>query len=138
MGSGRSPGQSLVFVSIGFIPPGRAIRVSCCRGAVVVGAVSLLYAHVVANELAAFNTEAKKRNAKWKTAKTRDDLTLMGEHDFLQILQAISVIGKNVKQELEHRLNLRNGCGHPNSLVVAESMVSAHLEALTLNVFAKF
>jgi hypothetical protein len=111
------------------------------RAAVVlswVGAVSLLYAHVVANELAAFNTEAKKRNAKWKTAKTRDDLTLMGERDFLQILQAISVIGKNVKQELEHRLDLRNGCGHPNSLVVAESMVSAHLEALTLNVFAKF
>ena len=111
------------------------------RAAVVlswVGAVSVLYNHVVANELAAFNAEATKRNAKWKQAKTRDDLALMGEYDFLQILENRSIIGKSVKAELEGCLKLRNGCGHPNSLHVAEHRVSSHIEILALNVFAKF
>jgi hypothetical protein len=111
------------------------------RAAVVlswVGALALLYDEVVVSHLAAFNTEAKARNAKWKNAVTVDDLALMGEHDFLQVLHAISVIGKNVKQELEPRLKLRNGCGHPNSLQIAEHVVASHIEILILNVFAKF
>ena len=57
---------------------------------------------------------------------------------FLDILQAISVIGKNVKQELKKGLTLRNGCGHPNSLKLAEHKVSSHIEDLMLNVFAVF
>lgn len=111
------------------------------RAAVVlswVGAVAVLYDHVITNELATFNAQAPKHVQKWKVAKTADDLALMPEHDFLQVLHAISVVGKSVKQELEARLKLRNGCGHPNSLALSENMVSAHIEALTLNVFAKF
>jgi hypothetical protein len=111
------------------------------RAAVVlswVGAVSLLYDHVVANELSAFNAEATKRNSKWKPAKNPDGLARMEEHEFLQIIEALSVIGKNVKHELEGCLKLRNGCGHPNSLQIAEHRVSSHIEILTLNVFAKF
>lgn len=111
------------------------------RAAVVlswVGAVSILYKHVIANELSNFNSEARKRSPKWKDAKKSDDLARMKEYDFLQILEAISVIGKNVKGELENCLALRNGCGHPSSLVVGESRVSAHIEILILNVFSKF
>lgn len=111
------------------------------RAAVVlawVGAMALLYDHVVSHALVAFNAEAIRRDSKWKPAKTTDDLALMGEFDFLQVLHAISIIGKNVKQELEPRLKLRNGCGHPNSLQIAEHVVASHLEILTLNVFAKF
>jgi hypothetical protein len=111
------------------------------RAAVVlswVGAMALLYDYVVTHELVSFNAEANKRNSKWKDAKTADDLALMKEYDFLQVLQAISVIGKNVKQELEPRLQLRNGCGHPNSLKIAEHSVASHIEILILNVFAKF
>ena len=103
-----------------------------------VGAVSVLHNHVVVHKLNDFNAEAVKRNPKWKKAKTVDDLGLMKEDSFLDILQAISVIGKNVKQELKKALVLRNGCGHPNSLKVAEHKVSAHLEDLMLNVFAVF
>ncbi|MNR54217.1 hypothetical protein D3C85_1743630 [compost metagenome] len=62
----------------------------------------------------------------------------MKEFDFLQILPAIGVLGKNVKDELEVCLKLRNGCGHPNSLVVGEHKASAHVETLIQNVFAKF
>jgi hypothetical protein len=123
-----------------------AEAISCVEGkqfraAVVlswVGALALLYDHVVSHALAAFNAEALRRDAKWKAAKTTDDLSRMKEHDFLQVLEAISVIGKNVKTELEAALKLRNACGHPNSLKIAEHRVASHIETLSLNVFATF
>lgn len=111
------------------------------RSAVVltwVGAIAVLYEHVVTNRLADFNAEALSRNPKWKMAKTKDDLANLKEYDFLQILHAISVIGKSVKDELEGCLKYRNGCGHPNSLKIGESRVSGHIETLMLNVFSKF
>jgi hypothetical protein len=111
------------------------------RAAVVfswVGAVALLYEHVLQNCLTPFNQEATRRDSKWKAAKTTDDLALMTEFAFLQILSNISVIGKNVKQELEQCLQLRNACGHPNSLSFGEHRVASHLEILTLNVYSKF
>lgn len=114
---------------------------SLARAAVVlswVGAMALLQDFVVANHLAAFNAEASRRDPKWKPAKTSDDLGKMKEAGFLEIAEAISVIGKNVKQELEACLKLRNGCGHPNSLKIGSNKVAAHLETLALNVYAKF
>jgi hypothetical protein len=110
------------------------------RAAIVtswVGAVAMLYDTVMKAHLKDFNTEALKRDTKWREAKSADDLARMKEFDFLQILPAIGVIGKNVKDELEVCLKLRNGCGHPNSLVVGEHKASAHVETLIQNVFAK-
>jgi hypothetical protein len=118
-----------------------AFEAKLYRSAIVlswVGAVALLYDHVIASHLAAFNAEALKRDAKWRTAKNADDLARMKEFDFLQVLAAISIIGKNVKDELEVCLRLRNGCGHPNSLVVGEHKASAHVETLMQNVYQKF
>lgn len=111
------------------------------RAAVVlswVGALAMLYDHVVASRLSAFNAEARRRDSRWRDAKTSDDLARMGEYDFLQILEAISILGKSVKIELEACLKLRNGCGHPNSLKVAEHRVNSHIETLLLNVFTRF
>lgn len=115
------------------------------RAAVVlswVGAVALLYDHVVKNHLAAFNAEASSRtqNSKtpWRPAKTADDLARMKESEFLVILEAISVLGKSVRLQLENGLDLRNGSGHPNSLSIAEHTVASHIEILILNVFSKF
>lgn len=111
------------------------------RAAVVltwVGAVSVLYDHVIASHLMTFNQEAAKKNPKWKPASTRDDLARLKEADFLEVLESASVIGKSIKQELETALRLRNGAGHPNSLTIGEARVSGHVESLILNVFAKF
>lgn len=111
------------------------------RAAIVlswVGAVAVLQQFVIAKHLAAFNAEALRRDAKWKTAKTTDDLSRMKEADFLQVLETLSIVGKNVKQELETSLKLRNACGHPNSLKIGESKVAAHVETLVLNVFSKY
>lgn len=112
------------------------------RAAVVfmwVGAVATLQAHVVNHHLPAFNAEATRRNQKkWKEAKNADDLSRMNERDFLDTLDAISVIGKSVKKELVVCLDLRNGGGHPNSLQIEEHRAASHLEILLLHVFAKF
>ncbi len=111
------------------------------RAAVVlswVGALSVLYEYVVRNHLVDFNAEALRRDAKWRAAKNTDGLARMGESDFLNILEHLSVIGKSVKQDLEACLKRRNGCGHPNSLQLGDNTVAAHVETLLLNVFAKF
>ncbi len=111
------------------------------RAAVVlswVGAISMLHKHVVDHRLSDFNKEASRRDAKWKQAKSTDGLGRMKEYDFLNVIEALSIIGKNAKQELEGCLKLRNSCGHPNSLKIGESRVAAHMEILLLNVFAVF
>ncbi len=111
------------------------------RSAVVlswVGAVALLHDHVVDQHLNAFNIEANKRMKKWKDAKNADDVALMPEGVFLDVLEKLSVIGHNVKSELQKALKLRNGCGHPNTLRIGPNAVAAHLEVLVLNVFQRF
>jgi hypothetical protein len=112
------------------------------RAAVVfswAGAVALLYKHVFSIKLNDFNIEAKRRDQKWRTAKQQDDLGRMKEHDFLDVCEAIGVIGKSVKQILQNEcLMLRNVCGHPNSASIAENSVAAHIEKLIKNVFSKF
>jgi hypothetical protein len=112
------------------------------RSAVVmswIGAVSILYDHVIANKINEFNIEAVSRNPKWKTAQTKDDLALMKESDFLDMLSTLSIIGKNVKEQLKNScLSLRNSCGHPNSFKVGRITAESHLEILLLNVYDVF
>jgi hypothetical protein len=112
------------------------------RAAVIlswVGAISVLYHHVISHHLTAFNAEAHHRDPKWRPAKTVDDLARMKEHNFLEVLESISVIGKNLKQELQNNcLHLRNSCGHPNSFKVGANRVASHIEVLVQNVFSKF
>jgi hypothetical protein len=35
-------------------------------------------------------------------------------------------------------LMLRNACGHPNTLSIAENSVAAHIEKLIRNVFSRY
>jgi hypothetical protein len=111
------------------------------RSAVVMSwlaAVYVLHRVVVEHHLNGFNTEARRFNDKWKDAVNEDGLGRMGEAHFLDRLSAIGVIGKNQKTELQKALDLRNGCGHPNSLKVGPNVAAAHLELLLLNVFERF
>lgn len=112
------------------------------RSAVVmswVGAMSILYDHVISNLLSDFNIEAKRRKTDWKFATTKDDLALMKESEFLDILTSLSIIGKNTKEHLKNNcLNLRNSCGHPSSLKIGKHIVEAHIEFLILNVYEKY
>ncbi len=111
------------------------------RSAIVmswIAAMDVLYNEVCKHHLAEFNTEAVRVYPKWKQAKNSDDLAIMGERDFLDRLAAISVVGKNVKIQLQACLDLRNGCGHPNSLKTGPSVAAHHIETLIQNVFQEF
>jgi hypothetical protein len=112
------------------------------RAAVVfswAGAIALLHQYVFSRKLTEFNAEAARRDSRWRRAKQQDDLGRMKEHDFLDVCDSIGVIGKNVKQILQNEcLALRNACGHPNSLSIAENSVAAHIEKLIKNIFARF
>lgn len=111
------------------------------RSSVVMGwlaAIDILHHEVIINHLDRFNAEAQRVDGRWKKAITADDLGRMKESDFLDRLASISVIGKNVKEELQKALILRNAAGHPNSLRVSSNQAAAHLELLILNVFEKF
>ncbi len=112
------------------------------RAAVVfswAGAIALLHQHVFATKVAEFNTEAIRRDTKWRHAKQQDDLGRMKERDFLDVCESIGVMGKNVKLLLQNEcLLLRNSCGHPNTVEIAENSVAAHIEKLIKNVFARY
>lgn len=111
------------------------------RSAVVMSwlaAVDVLHNYAHAKHLKKFNAEAKRVDARWKDAKTTDDLGKMSEADFLERIAGLSIIGKNVKKELKGCLDRRNGCGHPNSLKIGANTVAHHIEILLLNVFKKF
>ena len=111
------------------------------RSAIVMswlGALDVLQKHVHQSHLAAFNVEATRVNSRWRTANSQDGIGKMGESDFLDRIEALSIIGRNVKAQLKGCLDLRNGCGHPNSLKVSVNKSAAHIETLLLNVFQKF
>jgi hypothetical protein len=111
------------------------------RSAVVMSwlaAVHVLKSEVHQKHLAAFNTEASRVDAKWKTATTMDDIGRMKEIDFLDRIAAISMIGKNVKEKLQECLKTRNACGHPSSFRVGPNAVASHIEILLLNVLEPF
>ena len=111
------------------------------RSAIVMSwltAIQILKEHVHRHRLADFNAEATRVNPKWKIAKTTDDMSRMDEGELLDRLVSISVIGKNVKDELQECLKRRNGCGHPNSLKVRTNTVTHHIEILVVNVMQKF
>lgn len=111
------------------------------RSAVVMswlGAVSVLHKHVHSKRLADFNAEAKRVDGRWKAAATTDDLGRMNEDRFLDTIERLSIIGKNVKESLKECLKRRNGCGHPNSMKVSTNQSAAHIETLLLHVFEPF
>lgn len=111
------------------------------RAAIVlswVGAMAVLYDHVIDKKLTDFNAAGAKKYKWWTPVATADDLSDLKESEFLQVLYEASIIGKSVKDDLEPCLKRRNGCGHPNSFKVGEAAVANHVETLIQNVFEKY
>jgi hypothetical protein len=117
----------------------RCLENKLFRSAVVlswVGGMAVLYDYVINHKLSDFNAELIRRDPKIKPIKISDDFRSLKESVCLDILESISIIGGDVKKELKKCLDLRNSCGHPNSLKIGEHRVSAHIEILILNVFS--
>jgi len=76
-----------------------------------------------------------KHKEKFQKVNKIEQFGRLQEGDFLLILEDIGMLHKNVKQQLEDRLKLRNACGHPNPLKIGEHTVGSHIEILMNNVF---
>lgn len=119
----------------------KCLEANILRSAVVmswIGAVAVLHEYIINHHLPSFNTEALRRDSRWKNAVNSDGLSRMKESDFLDVLESLNILGKNVKNELKQCLDRRNSCGHPNSYTIGEQLVAAHIEFLIQNVFSKF
>jgi hypothetical protein len=119
----------------------QCVKNKAYRSAIVltwVGAAYLLYQHVLANQLAEFNQEAKRRFPKWKDATGVDDLATLKEAEFLNILEHIGILTKAQQKELQNCLDRRNTAGHPNSASFEEVTVGAHIHELISKVYSKY
>jgi hypothetical protein len=111
------------------------------RAAIVlswIGAMSIIHEHVVERFLVPFSQAGAKRFKDFKAVKGIKDMAALKESDLLQICQDCGMLDKAEKQELGERLDLRNRCGHPNSLKLAEHTVASHIEILMHNVYSRY
>lgn len=128
----------------------KSFDVGAYRSAVVlswVGAAHIIQEHIVSKHCVAFNAAGLAKLARansngkkhsFTPVKTAKDFGVIGEAEMLQLCQDAGILHKAEKQTLQERLDLRNQCGHPNPLVIAEHTVAHHIELLMLNVYAKY
>ncbi|MGJ4910245.1 hypothetical protein [Bradyrhizobium sp. HKCCYLS2033] len=119
----------------------QCVKNKAFRSAIVltwVGAVYLLYQHVLSKKSSEFDQEARRRFPKWKDAKDVDDLATLKEAEFLNILEHIGVLTKNQHKELQSCLDRRNAAGHPNSASFEEVTVGAHIHELISKIYSKY
>lgn len=111
------------------------------RSAIVLswsGAIWVLQQYVLKKKLNEFNAAGVARFPGFKKVQTEESFGRLQERDILQLLEDIHVIGKSLKGVLIQRLDLRNTCGHPNTVKVSESTAASHVELLIENVFLRF
>jgi hypothetical protein len=130
----------------------QCVKNKAYRSAIVltwVGAVYLLYQHVLNNKLAEFNQEGHRRSQKnqkdeknqkkeWKNKASVDDLAALREAEFLNMLEHIGIVTKAEQKELQNCLDRRNTAGHPNSASFEEVTVGAHIHELISKVYSKY
>lgn len=98
--------------------------------------------HLQEYSLAKFSKEVKAESIvrisrpkkQYKGITKLTDFEEIKDNTQLQIFQDAGVIGKTLKNQLVEKLNLRNACGHPNSLAITEGVASAHVEFLATNI----
>jgi hypothetical protein len=108
-----------------------------------VGAVWILQQRIVTGERDAFNKAGIARFNKngredFRPITTLESFGRLQEADLLQLAEDIGLIHKSLHAQLKQRLGLRNGSGHPNSMVVDEHTCAAHINFLIENVYKVF
>lgn len=102
-------------------------------------AMDTIYEYVIANKLVEFN-QAVQAHGKYKkiTFSLKDQFTDIKETDFLELLRTGKIITNDVRKILEEKLDFRNTCAHPNSIIIKYSKAISFIEDLVENVISKF
>jgi hypothetical protein len=73
---------------------------------------------------------------KYREIKKQDDLSYLGEKDFIWIAEDAGVFNRNARKLLHERLDLRNLCGHPTRYTPGREETVIFIEGLLLNVLS--
>jgi hypothetical protein len=73
---------------------------------------------------------------KYRQIKKQDDLSYLGEKDFIWVAEDAGVFNRNARKVLQERLELRNLCGHPTGYSPGREETVIFIESLVLNVLS--
>jgi hypothetical protein len=101
--------------------------------------LDVLYEYILQNKLTEFNAsiQAHGKYKKIQIAK-KDDFTDIKESDFIELCRVAKIITGDVRKILDEKLDFRNTCAHPNTIVVNEPKVIAYIDDLVTNVITKY
>jgi len=102
-------------------------------------AIDTIYEFVLKNKLSDFNN-AIQTHGKYKkiTIVNKDNFSEIKESDFIELLRVAKIVSNDTRKILDEKLNFRNTCAHPNSIVIKESKAISFIEDLVENVVMKF
>ena len=100
--------------------------------------VDTLYEHIVNSRLADFNN-AVQAHGKYKkiSFSKKEQFSDIKESDFIELLRVAKVITGDTRKILDEKLDFRNTCAHPNSVIIKESKAISFIEDLIENIILK-
>lgn len=98
-----------------------------------------IYEFVLAKKLSEFNT-AIQTHGKYKKiiVSTKDNFSDIKESDFIELLRIAKIISNDTRKILDEKLDFRNTCAHPNTIVIKETKAISFIEDIIENVMVKF
>lgn len=123
--------------------------VACYEAALYRAAILMVWAATVEhlygvvgshrNGVNEFETHNKSRygaHRNYRTIKKKDDLSYLGEAQFIQLGEDAGLFNRNARNVLTDRLKLRNLCGHPTGYKPGREETVVFIESLTLNILS--
>jgi hypothetical protein len=98
-----------------------------------------IYEYVLSRKLSEFNN-AIQLQGKYKKiiVKVKDNFSDIKESDFIELLRVAKIISNDTRKILDEKLDFRNTCAHPNSVIIRESKAISFLEDVIENIVLKF
>jgi hypothetical protein len=102
-------------------------------------AMDTIYEYIIKKKIVEFNS-AIQLQGKYKKIiiATKDQFGEFKESDFIEILRVAKLISNDQRKILVEKLDFRNTCAHPNSIVIKESKAISFIEDIVENVIIKF
>ena len=102
-------------------------------------ALDVLYEYILTKKLTDINA-AITAHGKYKKIQVtkKDDFTDIKESDFIELCRVGKIITSDIRKILDEKLDFRNTCAHPNTIVVNEPKVIAFIDDLVDNVIKKY
>jgi len=98
-----------------------------------------IYEYILKHKTSEFNA-AIQAHGKYKKIQIvkKDDFTDIKESDFIELCRVAKIVTGDIRKILDEKLDFRNTCAHPNTIVVNEPKVISYIDDLVTNVITKY